>query len=186
MSTGACLAGALGAVLLGCAPPAWAEPIVHFDVFVDAAATARDASAPNQLTAATSWLGVPTQAALHDDGVAPDLRADDGTWSGRLSGPPVRFLRVTVDGTLGPGRRPIRSDTVERVLAPADALYLSVHAVGENTSLQRLSGPGDMLARQQVERQWLYAALAWAVFNGFVAVALARHARVGAPRTGAR
>jgi len=185
MSTAASLAGVLGAVLLGSARPAWAEPVVNFDVFVDAAATARDASTPNQLTAETSWLGVPTQATLHDDGVAPDVRAGDGTWSGRLSGPPVRFLRIRVNGTLGQGRRAIGSDTVERVLAPADALYLSIHAVEQNASLQRLAGPGDMLARQQVERRWLYAAIAWAIVNGFLAIILVRHARVGAPRVGA-
>jgi hypothetical protein len=172
------LAAGLAAGLSGA--PAQAQELQRYAVFVETRTLTRDGFPPNSLWVKTHWLGEEKTVALRDDGAAPDAVAGDGTWSAAMEGPPVRFLRILVWGELGQGRRPVSSDTVERVLGPTDSLYLSGHVIVGLPRLQRLAGPGDLSDRQQHEGGHLRLALGWALCNGVGAALLFRRARYGA------
>ncbi|MBL8616546.1 MAG: hypothetical protein JNM72_13130 [Deltaproteobacteria bacterium] len=158
---------------------AQAEDLQRYAIFVETRSLAKDGFPPNGLWVKTRWLGEEKTVALRDDGVAPDAVAGDGTWSAAMEGPPVRFLRILVWGELGRGRRPVSSETVERVLGPEDALHLSGHFIAGLPRLRRLAGPGDLPDRQQAERRHLRWALGWALCNGVIAAVLVRRARHG-------
>jgi hypothetical protein len=129
-----------------------------------------------QVLAATTWLGEDRDTPLRDDGLAPDSRGGDGTWTAEWTGEPVRFLTIQLTATPPGGEKTELFAATEPIALGEERLVWALDPAGAGIRARRVAGAVPMRGMELSDTLGIAAGFGWlAAVLGYVGWLL-RHA----------